>query len=83
MREISENALAAKKKKEQEEFFNQVKNVMRFLRKKAAEGVFEAEYSGPLSEEACMHLQLGRDRLIITLKVAPPLAEQTTWLIKW
>lgn len=82
LRELATEANKAKAEKLRQETDTQVKIVLAFLRKKAAQGLFEAEYSGPLSAEARKRLADGRDQLKIE-SLSAPFGQDPTWSIKW
>lgn len=82
LRELATEANKAKAEAARKETDTQVKIVLAFLRKKAAQGLFEAEYSGFLNEEARKQLASGRDKL----KIEPAggnMGSDGVWLIKW
>ena len=83
LRELAEEANKAKVDAERKETEKQIKTALAFLRKKAAQGLFEAEYSGSLSLEARQKLSKGRHQLkfeAVAPSGGPP---GGVWLIKW
>jgi vacuolar-type H+-ATPase subunit E/Vma4 len=85
LREIAEEANKVKADAERKETEKQIETVLSFLRKKAAQGLFEAEYSGSLSLEARQKLSKGRHQLKFEAGASTALGGPPggAWLIKW
>jgi hypothetical protein len=82
LREIAEAANKVKEEAARQETEKQIETVLAFLRKNAAQGLFEAEYSGFLNEEARRRLANSRNKL----KIEPAGRNEGpagAWSIKW